>query len=182
MDYEAVLTFWFNELTPADRFSGDQKIDQIISSRFSDVHARAVAAEWWQWRGNPRGSLAEIIVLDQFSRNIYRGEGKAFAADPQALSLAQVAIDKGFDQDLEPGERMFLYMPYMHSESRLIHENALELYTDLGIDEALKYAKIHKDIIDRFGRYPHRNEQLGRETTEEEAAYLTNHQENFFSS
>lgn len=182
MKYEAVLDFWFGELTEDDQFNGGERIDQLITERFSDVHAAAVAGELVSWRENQVGSLAEIIVLDQFSRNIYRGKREAFAADEMALMLAAQAVEKGFDQLLPPDKRLFVYMPYMHSEIPAVHEVAVKLFTDLGDREALKYEKIHKDIIDRFSRYPHRNKQLGRENTTEEDAYLNSTQHGFFSS
>jgi len=119
------------------------------------------------------GRLAEIIVLDQFSRNIYRGTARAFAQDSLALALAQEAISQDLDKQLSPEQRSFLYMPFMHSESKLIHEFALKLFQRLGNQANLEYEIKHKIIIDRFGRYPHRNQILGRESTEEELSFLT---------
>ena len=182
MEYTHVIDFWFNELAEADWFSGGAQIDQLITDRFMSVHSAAVAGELWTWRETALGSLAEVIVLDQFSRNLYRGQATAFASDGQALSLAQVAITKGFDVDLTSDQRQFLYMPFMHSESKLVHVEGLRLFTALGDEGNLKYEIIHKDIIDQFGRYPHRNQQLGRESTPEEIDYLSNTQESFFAS
>lgn len=182
MEYTTVLKFWFEELTGEEQFGGGEELDRKIAERFSDMHAAAIANELWQWRATPEGSLAEIIILDQFSRNIYRGKGEAFAADAQAVALAQIAVEKGFDQSLSEDKRLFLYMPFMHSESKVIHKTALELFEALGNEESLKYEKIHKEIIDRFGRYPHRNQQLGREHTEEEKAYLEDTSHSFFKS
>lgn len=182
MKYENVLDFWFGELSDDDRFNGGERIDTLIKERFSDVHKAAAAGELADWRENQVGSLAEVIVLDQFSRNIYRGMPEAFASDEMALALATKAIEKGFDQELPPDKRLFLYMPYMHSEVQEIHEIAVKLFTDLGDSEALKYEKIHKDIIDQFDRYPHRNKQLGRENTPEEEAYLSSTEYGFFKS
>ena len=182
MQYTDVLDFWFGELTPDDQFSGGARVDALITERFSDVHAAAVAGELADWRENQVGSLAEIIVLDQFSRNIYRGKRAAFAADEIALLLAAQAIEKGFDTALPHDKRLFMYMPYMHSELPQVHEVALKIFTDLGDESALKYEKIHKDIIDRFGRYPHRNKQLGRENTREEEEYLHSTEYGFFNS
>ena len=182
MKYTDVLKFWFEELDDEGRFGGGEEMDKTITERFTDTHTAAAAGELWSWRENAEGALAEIIVLDQFSRNIYRGEGKAFAADNQALTLAQVAIEKGFDQELPEDQRLFIYMPFMHSESKLIHVEALKLFEALGNEGSLKYEKVHKEIIDRFGRYPHRNEQLGRAYTEEEKAYLEETEHDFFKS
>ena len=182
MKYQDILDFWFQELSHTERFSGGEVVDVKIGERFSRLHTQAVAGELFAWRTDARGALAEIIVLDQFSRNLYRGKGEAFAADGQALVLAQWAVTSGYDQQLSETERLFLYLPFMHSESKKIHEEALRLFTDLGSEEALKYEKIHKDIIDQFGRYPHRNAQLGRLSTAEELQYLKDEEHDFFKS
>ncbi|MFI7918815.1 DUF924 family protein, partial [Acinetobacter baumannii] len=116
----------------------------------------------WSWRKTPEGRLAEIIVLDQFSRNIYRDQPESFAYDGLALALSQEAISLQLDAQLNPEQRSFLYMPFMHSESKLIHEFALKLFQRLGNEINLSFEKKHKVIIDRFGRYPHRNAILGR--------------------
>ncbi|EAO7613966.1 DUF924 domain-containing protein, partial [Salmonella enterica] len=125
------------------------------------------------WRKTAEGRLAEIIVLDQFSRNLFRDSPQAFAQDSLALALAQEAISLNLDQQLSPEQRAFLYMPFMHSESKLIHEFALKLFQRLGNPTNLEFEKKHKVIIDRFGRYPHRNQILGRESTDEELTFLT---------
>ncbi len=179
---ETVLTYWFSELTNEERFGGGETVDTQIAERFSELHAAATHNELWSWRTTARGALAEIIVLDQFSRNLHRGTAPAFASDAQALALAQVLVAAGSDQTLTVEERLFVYLPYMHSESRLVHEEAVRLFTALGDDEALRYEHVHRDIIEQFGRYPHRNEQLGRESTPAELAYLEETQHDFFSS
>ena len=175
-----VLRFWFEELTPEDWFSGSAEVDDQIIKRFSDIHAQVVAGEFWKFRTDAHSFLAEIIVLDQFSRQMFRGSGEAFAHDAQALTLAQQGIAQNLDSDLTNSEKQFFYMPFMHSESKVIHTEALVLFESLGNEEALKYEKIHKAIIDQFGRYPHRNELLGRTSTSEESEYLENNQEAFF--
>ncbi len=173
IDAETVLGFWFSELTPKDWFRKSDELDQTIRQRFGRCHRSVRQGETWQWRATPRGRLAEIIVLDQFSRNIFRDEAAAFAMDSMALALAQEAVARGEDQALpEPMQRAFLYMPYMHSESPLIHEEAVRLFSQPGLEDNLKFEHAHKDIIDRFGRYPHRNAVLGRPSTEEEEAFL----------
>ena len=136
------------------------------------MHLAAVAGELNHWRTNGTARLAEIIILDQFSRNIYRDQPQSFAADGMALALAQEAVRQGLDKELNALERSFLYMPYMHSESRLIHQQAETLYRDNGIDDNLKFEVLHRQIIDRFGRYPHRNDILGRVSTPQEKAFL----------
>lgn len=177
-----VLRFWFEELSQEDWFAGGEELDHKIKDRFSDIHGQVAAGEFWQYRTSAHSVLAEVIVLDQFSRQLFRGSAQAFAYDSMALTLAQQVIAAGFDQQLNVDERMFLYMPFMHSKSQAIHVAAVPLFESLGIEETLKYEHIHKDIIDQFGRYPHRNEQLGRESTPEEKEYLEKNQESFLAS
>jgi uncharacterized protein (DUF924 family) len=167
-----ILNFWFEELEPAQWWKKDQAFDAMIAERFGRLHSQAVCCELYGWRQSAGGRLAEIIVLDQFSRNMFRDTAQAFSADPLALALAQEAVAAGDDADLTPIQRSFLYMPYMHSESRLIHEQAVDLYTRNGIEENLKFEIRHKEIIDRFGRYPHRNGILGRASTTDELTFL----------
>jgi len=169
---EDILTFWFKEITPKQWWLKDPAFDELIAARFSVVHLAAVAGELNHWRTNGTARLAEIIILDQFSRNIYRDQPQSFAADGMALALAQEAVRQGLDKELNALERSFLYMPYMHSESRLIHQQAETLYRDNGIDDNLKFEVLHRQIIDRFGRYPHRNDILGRVSTPQEKAFL----------
>lgn len=171
-DRDTVLTFWFDEIEPAQRWRADPDFDERIRARFGDLHYAAVQGELYEWRRDVNGRLAEIIVLDQFSRNLHRGHAAAFAADSMALALAQEAVAAGLDQMLPPERRLFLYMPWMHSESALIHRVAVELFTALGLAENLDFELRHKAIIDRFGRYPHRNAILGRASSAEELHFL----------
>jgi uncharacterized protein (DUF924 family) len=170
--YKQVLNFWFEELEPAQWWVKDWELDRIIVERFSTLHASAVRSELYEWRDHAQGRLAEIIVLDQFSRNMYRGSPLSFASDAMSLALAQEALAADADSDLSPVERNFLYMPFMHSESLKIHTTALELFEKNGLQGNLDYEIKHKKIIERFGRYPHRNEILGRESTAEEIEFL----------
>ena len=170
--YQDVLEFWFDELTPKDWFTGGEEIDALIEARFSDLHRSAAQGELFEWRQSAHGRLAEIIVLDQFSRNIGRNSPTAFSADPMALALAQEAVAGGFDHQLNEQQKSFLYMPYMHSESLLVHEQAVELFSQTGLEHNLDFEFKHKVIIERFGRYPHRNEVLGRASTPEEIEFL----------
>ncbi|SBS30358.1 hypothetical protein MSP8887_01280 [Marinomonas spartinae] len=170
--YQEVLDFWFNEIDSELWFQKDTDFDNKLITRFGKLHQQAVQGELSAWRHSPKGALAEIILLDQFSRNIYRDQPEAFAADPMALALAQVAIQNGFDQTLSLSERSFLYMPFMHSESAVIHEEAVKLFESLGIVNSLDFELKHKKIVDRFGRYPHRNAILGRKSSPEELAFL----------
>jgi uncharacterized protein (DUF924 family) len=164
-----IIHFWFEELDEAKWWKKDPEFDRLILSRFADLHARAQRCELYQWRDEPQGRLAEIIVLDQFPRNMYRGTPQAFASDPLALSLSQTAVAVGADRQLPWRQRNFLYMPYMHSESQVIHEQAVELFRGSG---SFDFELRHKRIIDQFGRYPHRNAILERESTPEEVLFL----------
>ena len=167
-----VLSFWFTELTPEQWWIKDEALDQRIRERFSDTHAQAARCELFSWRRTAKGRLAEVIVLDQFSRNMFRDSPAAFSCDALALALAQEAVACGADKALTAVERSFLYMPYMHSESLVIHEEAVRLFTANGIQNNLDFEFQHKAIIEKFGRYPHRNEVLGRESTVEELVFL----------
>lgn len=195
---QSVLTFWFEELTPAQWWQKNKALDRKITERFGKLHQQACLGELYEWRKTAPGRLAEIIVLDQFSRNIYRDDARAFSADGMALILTQEAISLGVDQALTSQQRVFLYMPMMHSESLNIHKVALTLFTDNaqpsenvhvgagtknksskeqgsdleGAISSLKFERAHQTIIARFGRYPHRNAALGRESSAEEVAFL----------
>lgn len=175
MTPEAILHFWFTECTPGDWFRKSDTFDAKIKERFLAVHEAVTRGETKEWRKTPEGRLAEVIVLDQFSRNMFRGTPEAFAYDPLALKLAEEAVAAGDDMKLEPKLRHFLYMPYMHSESKEVHERGLKLFESLGQRDVLGYELEHKAIIDRFGRYPHRNEILGRASTPEELEFLKTH-------
>ena len=170
---EEIIKFWFEELTPKQWFNSSEELDAEIWERFGEIHNAAAKGELNSWRSTPEGSLAEIIVLDQFSRNIYRGKPGAFANDLAALVLAQEAIRKGFHIKVETFKRSFFYMPFMHSESLMIHKKAVRLFNEPGMEDYFDYEIKHKEIIERFGRYPHRNEILGRNSTAEEIEFLT---------
>lgn len=169
---QAVLDFWFDELGADGWFAKSDATDASIRDRFEATHFAACACELSGWRTNAAGRLAEIIVLDQFSRNLFRDNARAFAADALALALAQEAISAGFDQELPLQQRAFLYMPFMHSESPMIHERAEFLFSTPGLEFNLDFERKHKAIIDRFGRYPHRNSVLERVSSEAEIAFL----------
>ena len=170
--YDDVLHFWLEEIRPEQWWVKDAAFDRQIAGRFAGLHRQACLCELYGWRSEARGRLAEIIVLDQFSRNMFRDSPQAFAQDGQALSLAQEAIAVGADRELNQKERNFLYLPFMHSESETIHEVAVRLFEANGLESALDYEFRHQRIIRRFGRYPHRNTILGRESTAEELEFL----------
>nr|WP_297460170.1 DUF924 family protein [uncultured Halomonas sp.] len=169
---QAVIHFWFETLAPRQWFDKSEELDDLIAQRFGPLLHQAIAGELWAWRRSPQGRLAEILVLDQFSRNIYRDGAGAFAQDPQALTLAQEAVASGADGHLTMQQKPFLYMPYMHSESLLVHDEALRLFDQPGLENNLDFERRHHTIIARFGRYPHRNALLGRTSSTEELAFL----------
>lgn len=169
---DTILNFWFEELEPKQWFIKDNQLDNEIDKRFGALHQKATQGELYSWRDTAKGSLAEIIILDQFSRNIFRDQASSFAFDSMALTLAQAAISKQFDKGLNPQEKSFLYMPFMHSESLAIHNIAQQLFNQPGLEHNLDFEKKHRVIIEKFGRYPHRNQILGRTSTSEELTFL----------
>ncbi|MEO1771000.1 DUF924 family protein [Candidatus Enterococcus ferrettii] len=172
MESQAVLDFWFTESMPKQWFAKDESFDQKICERFVLLHRQASQGEKAFWRETIQGRLAEILVLDQFSRNLFREDPRAFAYDGMALVLAQEAIVKEELRELTVEERSFVYMPFMHSESLAIHEQAMILFSETGMENSLDFEKRHRDIIERFGRYPHRNAVLNRPSTQEELSFL----------
>ncbi len=172
MSAQHVLDFWFKQTPPELWFEQNDALDQQIKQQFGTLHARAVAGELQDWRIDAQGRLAEIILIDQFSRNLYRNQPEAFAHDSMALVLAQEAVQQQLDQQLPVELRKFLYLPYMHSESLIIHQTAMRLFTALGDEQSLHFETLHQHIIQRFGRYPHRNQALGRTSTAEEIEFL----------
>lgn len=172
MEPTDVLHFWFEAVQPQQWWRSDPDFDHLITQRFGALHARASQGGLAHWRVSAQGSLAEIIVLDQFSRNIHRGTPNAFASDALALALADAAIGRGVAPQLPPVQRAFLYLPFMHSEDREVHPRAMVLFSEPGLEPNLAAEIRHKAIIDRFGRYPHRNAILGRVSTPEEVDFL----------
>lgn len=168
---EEVLSFWLKEIDPNQWRTFDPSFDALLTQRFLPLLQQAAAGELFAWRQSPRGRLAEVIVLDQFSRNIHRGTPWAFAQDPMALALAQEGLAAGAMAQFHEEERGFLLMPYMHSESRVIHVQAEALFKQYAPSRYEPELR-HKAVVDRFGRYPHRNQILGRVSTEEEIEFL----------
>jgi len=168
-----ILHFWFNDLTPQQHFVKDAALDDTIRTRFGATLEAAARCELSAWRTTPAGRLAEIVVLDQFSRNVYRDTPRAFAQDAMALALAQELVASGQDRSLPLAQRLFAYLPYMHSESALIHTQAVALFSQAGLEDNLRFELHHKEMIDRFGRYPHRNAMLGRTSSAEELVFLS---------
>ena len=172
MQPQDILHFWFEELTPKQHFVKDAALDATIRARFGDTLEAAARCELFAWRATPQGRLAEILVLDQFSRNVYRDTPRAVAQDAQALVLAQELVASTQDRSLSVEQRAFAYIPYMHSESTLVHTQAVALFSQPGLEDSLRFELGHKAIIDRFGRYPHRNAIVGRSSSAEELAFL----------
>lgn len=180
ISYQEVIDFWFQELYPEQWFKKDKSTDLLIKKRFSSTHSAAVKGELYKWRHTALGRLAEVIVIDQFSRNIFRDDPRSYLYDGMALILSQEAIRVGVHKKIKSRQRSFLYMPFMHSESRMIHEEAVELFSDPDLKSNLEFEHKHKKIIDRFGRYPHRNKVLKRTSTPEEIAFLEEEKAHFF--
>ena len=172
MQAQDILSFWFTELTPKQHFSKDSALDALIRERFDFTLAAAAQGQLQPWRTDAPGRLAEIIVLDQFSRNIHRDTPLAFAQDALALSLARELVALQLDTALPMAQRVFAYMPWMHSEDLAAHAEALPLFSQPGLENNLNFLHRHTEIIRRFGRYPHRNTLLGRASTPEELAFL----------
>jgi uncharacterized protein (DUF924 family) len=168
---EEVLGFWFTESDRSSWFARDADFDEIIRSRFLALHEQLAGSEGREVAG-ARPLLAAVVVLDQFSRNLFRGEARAFAADAIARQLASNAIEQGYDASMSTEQRYFLYLPFEHSEDAADQVRAVELISALGNQVWTKYALAHKAIIDRFGRFPHRNQALGRESSAEEIASM----------
>ena len=172
MQPKPILHFWFTELTPKQHFAKDPALDETIRTRFGATLEAAARCELYGWRATPEGRLAEIVVLDQFSRNVYRDTARAFAQDALALALAQELVSSGKDLSLPLSQLSFAYMPYMHSESARVHEQGVALFAQPGLEDSLRAALRHQAIIQRFDRYPHRNALLGRRPTPEEQTFL----------
>ena len=171
----SILNFWFHEIDPSQWWIASADFDERVRSRFGALLQQAAAGELSDWRDSPRGRVAEVIVLDQFSRNVWRDTPQAFAQDGMALALSQEAVRQGALEaaaGLTQDEQVFLLMPYMHSESAKVHRDAERLFLQVAPDANYQFELRHKAIIDRFGRYPHRNAILGRNSTPEEIEFL----------
>jgi len=168
---EAVLAFW-RAAGPEQWFEKDTAFDEDIRARFLKTYEAAAAGKLPDWEQTAEGAMALTIVLDQFPRNMFRGDARTYAADPQARAVAGRALERGFDQRMPLSERQFFYLPFEHSEALADQERSCALCAATGDADLLKWAQLHADIIRRFGRFPHRNTMLGRATTPEEQAFL----------
>lgn len=172
MTPQIILDYWFKEIPQENWFKSSEIFDNELRERFTEIHHQAAQGELFIWRDTIQGRLAEILILDQFSRNIYRGTTSAFSCDAMALALAQEAIKQPDLNALSITEKGFLYLPYMHSESLVIHQEAIRLFSEPGLENQLHFEGLHLDILEKFGRYPHRNQALGRISTIEELTFL----------
>ena len=170
MEFETVIEFWKNA-GEKKWFSKSSEFDSEFRTKFLDAHLAAAARKLDDWAGDPQGALALVVLLDQFPRNCFRDTAHMFATDPLARLFAKRAIDAGFDARVEKTIRLFFYMPLMHSEDLADQDRSVALFEKLGPD-LVKYAVTHRDIVARFGRFPHRNASLARDATPEEKAFL----------
>ncbi|MDH3579487.1 MAG: DUF924 domain-containing protein [Hyphomicrobiales bacterium] len=174
----SVLKFWFDDVQPEQWWKQDDQVDKTVREQFSILHEKLASTVPADWLETARGRLAAVIVLDQFPRNLFRGSPKAFESDAKALALAEDAVNLGFDKALTKDERVFLYLPFEHSEDAQAQARSIALFEELGDQGYLDFARKHKLVLDRFGRFPHRNAVLGRKTTDDEREFLE--QESWF--
>ncbi len=167
-----VLAFWLEEVRPEQWFKKDPDLDESVRARFAALHERLAAGVPPRWLETPEGCLADVIVLDQFPRNMFRDAAKAYATDAAALATAEHAIARGFDRKLTEAGARFLYTPFEHSEDAAMQARSVALFATVSDAETMKYIERHKEIIGCFGRFPHRNAVLGRPSTAEELAFL----------
>jgi uncharacterized protein (DUF924 family) len=170
-DPQAIVAFW-REAGPESWFNKDEGFDAAIRERFHEAYEAAARGDLNEWELEPEGSLALVLLLDQFPRNMFRGTRRVYATDDTALLIAERAIDRGHDTRVDPALRRFFYLPFMHAEDVAMQERSLRLNEALSDEEVMTFARHHHGVVARFGRFPHRNAILGRETTPEEAAFL----------
>jgi uncharacterized protein (DUF924 family) len=173
---QEIINFWFSDAVSERWFKSTPEFDRQLTDRFEDTWDRARRGELDHWKQTAEGCLALAIVLDQFPLNMYRGEGKSFSTEALAREVARHALEQGFDAELTPQQKAFLYMPFMHSEDLADQDLCLELFDQPGLESNLKFAHHHRGIIEKFGRFPHRNAPLGRTSTEAEIEYLNSKQ------
>ena len=167
-----VVAFWFAPAVQPRWFAATPAFDDALRARFLTTYRAAAAGQLTDWENTAEGALALVIVLDQFPLNLFRGQPESFATEAAARAVADLAIARGFDRAVPPIQRQFLYLPFMHSEALADQDRSVRLYQQPGLEEGLRFARHHHDLIERFGRFPHRNAILGRVSTAEERAYL----------
>lgn len=173
MEYREIIDYWYSKRIQKHWFSSTSELDNEIKKRFEAIWERALVGELDEWQKTPEGCLALIIVLDQFPLNMYRGEAKSFQTESKAIEVALLAINNDFNKQLDIDKLLFLYMPFMHSENLEQQDLSVQLYSESNLTDNVKFAKHHREIIKRFGRFPHRNKILERKSTLEEDVYLS---------
>lgn len=171
-DYQEILTFWFSERAQPLWFRSTSEFDDELRERFLETWRAAAAGELDSWRESAEGALALVIVLDQFPLNMFRGKAEAFSTGDRALEVAADAVARGWDKTLDSARLAFLYLPFMHSENLNDQDRSVALFEAAGLESNLRFARHHRELIRRFGRFPHRNAILGRPSSDEELAYL----------
>ena len=171
---EDIIQFWFSEEVRKLWFNSTKEFDDQLSQRFENLWSLARCGNFDHWQLEPKGALALVIILDQFPLNMFRSDKRQYSTESQARKIARYAIEQGLDQCLSAEQRAFLYLPFMHSESLEDQDYAVSMYEKAGLENNLKFAIHHRDVVQRFGRFPHRNVFLGRESTPEEIEYLKN--------
>lgn len=169
---DELLSFWFSPPMQSHWFRSTPQLDEQIRSRFEGLWQRAAQGQLRHWEQTARGALALVILLDQLPLNMYRGQARSFSTEPLSREVAQRALARGFESELEPQQQAFLFMPFMHSERLQDQDRAVALFEAAGLKDNLKWARHHREVVRRFGRFPHRNAVLGRTDTDEERAYL----------
>jgi len=172
MKFEEIINFWFEEVDSSLWFNSTAEFDLQLKQRFESVYQEALKGTLDHWGNSPDGALALIVLLDQFPLNMYRGKPESFSGEKKAQSIAREAVAKKFDEQLTDAQKAFMYMPLMHSEDMNDQDFSVSLYEKAGLKQNLRFAKHHRKIVRKFGRFPHRNSILGRESTVEEIAYL----------
>ena len=174
--YQALVDFWFSETASQYWFKSTEAFDQQLRDDYAELWQQAKDGQLDSWKAQPMGCLALVILLDQLPLNMFRGTAKSFSTEAQSREVAAMAIDQGFDVDMDSKHKGFLYMPFMHSEEMLDQERSVDLFNQPGLEDNYRFAKHHYGIVERFGRFPHRNEILGRENSNTEIAYLNSKQ------
>jgi uncharacterized protein (DUF924 family) len=176
---DELLRFWFEEASYDDWFGAAPAFDAVVAERFGHLPEAAASGAYDAWRSSPRGALGLCLAFDQIPRNVHRGTPQAFAFDDKARAAAAEALERGHDQALPVEQRAFIYLPFEHSEALRDQDRSVQLFRALGDAEGLRFAQRHREIIARFGRFPHRNRVLGRDTTPEEEAFLQEPESSF---
>lgn len=171
-----ILSLWFSERVKSLWFDSTPEFDEELREKFEDTYRAALKGELSAWETSPHGALALVICLDQFPLNMYRGKPESFAGEAPSRQVANRAIEQGFDQELEGPRKAFLYLPFMHSEDMKDQDRVVELFTRAGLENNLHWARHHRELVRRFGRFPHRNAILGRDSTPEELDYLASNE------